>query len=133
MLAIQSEFIEQFRTAPGHPHQILREEAQARAKEVVAAWDQHRTYIEDAQQRTGIAAAELEAVAALHEIEDRIARTPAATMRGMLVKAGVASVDPVSPASIEAMEEALGGRIDAERFMGLPLILDLLRLNGGDA
>jgi hypothetical protein len=72
-------------------------EAQARADEIVAAWDKYRAALHVIQEQSGFAQAnrdECEAVEALHEIEGRIVRTRAKTPKGMLVKARMAALDP---------------------------------------
>jgi hypothetical protein len=136
----QPEFIEQFRIKPRMrtvQHGLEPwPEAQARAKEIVAAWDQYREADKAAQERSGFAhanRAEREAVETLHELEERIAGTRATTLKGMLVKARIAAVDLAAIATVEDLEQALEERLDMGHIIGLSLILDVLDLHGGDA
>ncbi|WP_133239431.1 hypothetical protein [Microvirga sp. KLBC 81] len=107
-------------------------EAQARADEIVAAWDKYRAADKAAQEQSGFAQAnkdECEVVQALHELEERIARTRAHSPQGMLVKAHIAATDPAAIATVDDLERAIEERLDTVNFIGRSLILDVLHIN----
>jgi hypothetical protein len=112
-------------------------EAQARAKELVSAWDKYHADMERADEESGIDAAQEaqdEALNAVDEIRDEIARTRANSPKGMLIKARLASIDRVNQSGLEHdLESVMSSRPSTPEALGLSLILDLLRMNGGQA
>ena len=70
----------------------------------------------------------------MDEIRQSIARTKASTQEGMLAKARLAALDPISRAGIEADCEAfLRSPISTPLLMGMSLVLDILRMDRGQA
>jgi hypothetical protein len=126
--------VEQLRRKPiGRAGQ---QQAQARADEIVAAWDKYLADSRAAREQSGSEEADeatREAVTALHELEERIARTRAKTPQGMLVKARMAAVDPATVSTVDDLERALEERLETGHIIGLSLILDVLDVHGGDA
>jgi predicted secreted Zn-dependent protease len=85
-------------------------EAQARADEIVAAWDKYLADMRTAREQSGFEKADeaaREAVAELRELEGQIVRTWAKTPMGMLVKARMAAVDPATVSTVDDLEHAL--------------------------
>lgn len=90
--------------------------------------------IGSAREQSGLRAAEetlRKSVAELAELEERIARTRARTIQGILLKARIVSDDPVYEDVESQLEKALEERLSTGHFMGLSLVLDILRMNEG--
>jgi hypothetical protein len=70
----------------------------------------------------------------LKDLERRIARTKAQTLEGVLSKARMAQADPIGHHGLEGdMEDVLTHPETTAQFIGLSVILDLLRMNTGQA
>ncbi|WP_404286472.1 hypothetical protein ACD578_15920 [Microvirga sp. RSM25] len=112
-------------------------EAQARADEIVSAWDAYQASIADARERSGLTAAEqalTENNGSLHNLEERIATTRATTREGKLLKARMAAAASFADGGLQGeLEQCLEDRYSAGLPLGLSLILDILHENGGDA
>ncbi len=81
--------------------------AQARAEEIIAAWDTYRSEARRRREASGLAAAELAndlALAAYQEAQRALYLTPARTMPGMLAKAAVV-MGPYDEAETDFVEE----------------------------
>ncbi len=110
-------------------------EAQARANEIISAWDQYHADVERAHEESGVEAAEQaenKAMDEMDDIRDRIARTRAHTLKGLLIKARMAESQPVSvlgPA--KDLESRITHWGTTPEVIGLSLVLDILHMNGG--
>jgi hypothetical protein len=107
-------------------------EAQARADEIVAAWDKYLADLRAAREQSGFEAADeaaREAVAALHELEGQMSGPGRNTPRGMLVKARIAVTDPARVSTVDDLEYALEERLDTGHIIGLSLVLDVMDLH----
>ncbi|WP_414476116.1 hypothetical protein [Microvirga sp. M2] len=110
--------------------------AQARADGIVAAWDRYYDAVQDARAQSGYAEARetvAELVEALRDLDERVARTRAYTLHGMLVKAKMVVDDPAYEGIEDQIENALQARESTGHFMGLSLVRDILHMNQGKA
>jgi hypothetical protein len=99
----------------------------------VAAYDQWTTEVEAAQHVSGYAAASTRLTDASQQNEAlirQIALYPAATLKGLKVKARVAAAHATDPQSIESALEAILEENGAEMAMALSIVRDLTRLKG---
>jgi hypothetical protein len=110
--------------------------AQARADEIVAAWDEYTAALREARERSGYAEAReavFDLAGELKELEERIAGIPATTPQGLLFKAKMVAFDPAFDGLDEQIENALQARESTGHFMGLSLVRDILHMNEGSS
>lgn len=118
------------------PGRKLDPRAQARADEIVAAWDSYCDAVQDAREQSGYAEARetvAELVETIKDLEGRIARTHAEAMQGMLLKARIVAEDPAYDGIEEQIEDALQARESTGQFIGLSLVRDLMHMTGHNA
>ncbi len=112
-------------------------EAQARADEIISAWDKYHADVERAHEESGVEAAEQvenEAMDEMDDIRDRIAQTRAHTLKGLLIKAQMAESQPVSVLGpTKDLESRITHGGSTPDVIGLSLVVDVLSMNGGQA
>jgi hypothetical protein len=112
-------------------------EAQARSDGIISAWDKYHADLERAREESGVDAAEeaeTEALNAVDDIRDEIARTRAHSLKGMLIKAQLASIDRMNRSGLgHDLESVISSHSSTPEVIGLSLILDILHMNGGQA
>jgi hypothetical protein len=112
-------------------------ETQARAKEIVSAWDKYHADMERAKEESGVEAAQEAQDKALEEmdgIRNRIAQTRPRSLKGLLIKAQMAEIQPMSADGTgRDLEDTLTYGASTPQVLGLSLILDILHMNGGRA
>ena len=108
--------------------------AQARADEIVAAWDQwhaERKAVEDAAGLTAAQAEENRCDEVERAVRLRILSTPARTIEGLIVKARVAAWCNSSPEAVQDnTREAIAAEDISDDALAWGLVSDLLQLAG---
>lgn len=107
-------------------------EAQARADEIIAAWERYLADDAAAWEASGYSAADDahgETVSRIADLERRIARGSATTPDGLLVKARIAAATVDAAAGIEAeIASMIANRTTPSDFIALSLARDLIAL-----
>ena len=102
--------------------------------EPTRSWDQYQAHQKITRERSGCEAADRavkDLLSHLHDLEERIARTRAQTIEGVIWKARMAEADPCNDNGLEDdLEDVLEARESTATFIGHSIILDILRLHG---